>query len=117
MQFKLLVLRTSNPEKLADFYTLLGLNFDYHQHGNSPFHYSAMIGEMVLEIYPFTKSQTEADKNVRLGFSVDNFEETMAVLARHDIPFSTPILTDFGFVAVVSDSDGRKVELYKSSNL
>jgi lactoylglutathione lyase len=113
MQFKLLVLRTSDPKKLADFYTLLGLKFDYHQHGNSPFHYSAMIGEMVLEIYPLTKSQTEADKNVRLGFSIDNFEETMVVLEQHNIPLSVPILTDFGFLSVVADPDGRKIELYK----
>ena len=67
MDIRLLVVRTSDTKKLADFYSLLGLVFDYHQHGNSPFHYSATIGQTVLEIYPLTKSQNKADKNLRLG--------------------------------------------------
>ncbi len=67
MEIRLLVLRTKDTKKLTDFYSLFGLSFDYHKHGNSPFHYSASIGQTVLEIYPLTKSQTEADKNLRLG--------------------------------------------------
>lgn len=39
MEIRILVIRTSNPERLADFYRLLGMNFEYHKHGNSPFHF------------------------------------------------------------------------------
>ena len=80
MDLRLIVLRTSDPKRLADFYSLLGLTFDYHKHGNSPFHYGASIGELVLEIYPLTKSQTEPDKHLRLGFGIDDFDETIKSL-------------------------------------
>jgi len=76
-------------------------------------HYSATIGSLVLEIYPLTKNQTEADKNLRLGFAIDKFEDTLKHLASNDITFSVPTLTDFGFLTIISDPDGRKIELYK----
>jgi hypothetical protein len=51
MDIKLIVVRTSDPKKLAGFYELLGLEFEYHKHGNSPFHYTTVIGKTILEIY------------------------------------------------------------------
>ena len=113
MEMRLLVLRTSNMKKLADFYSFLGLTLEYHKHGNSPYHYSAVIGKTVLEIYPLSKNQTEADKNLRLGFEIDDFETTLANLKEKQITVSDPVQTDFGFMAIVTDSDGRKIELYK----
>ena len=114
MEIKLLVLRTSEMRRLADFYALLGLTSDYHKHGKSPYHYSAKIGSTILEIYPLAKNQTEADKNFRIGFSVDDFDKTIKLLKENDIEFvSEPIETDFGFMTVISDPDGRRIELYK----
>ena len=114
MEIKLLVLRTSDPKRLADFYNLLGLTFDYHKHGNSPYHYSASVGPTTLEIYPLTKTQTEPDQNLRIGFSIDNFLHTVEKLKEAKIQFSSePMDSDFGFMAVVSDPDGRKIELYR----
>lgn len=116
MNLKLLVLRTIDIKRLADFYSLIGLTFDYHQHGNSPFHYSASVGQTVLEIYPLTKSQTEADKNLRLGFGIDNFDRIILALKELEVPFALePTQTDFGFMAIVSDPDGRKLELYNNA--
>ena len=60
------------------------------------------------------KYQTEPDINMRLGFAIDNFEETLKLLSNNDIIYSEPLQTDFGFLTVVSDPDGRKVELYKN---
>lgn len=114
MDINLLVLRSGDPKKLAGFYNLLGLTFEYHKHGNSPYHYSALIGQSALEIYPLSKNQTEPDKYLRLGFNIDNFETIMEKLKESHIQFSSePTQTDFGFMAVVSDPDGRKVELYR----
>jgi lactoylglutathione lyase len=114
MDIRLLVLRTSDTKKLADFYSLFRLTFDYHKHGNSPFHYSASIGQTVLETYPLTKSQTEADKNLRLRFGIDNFDQTVLTLRELQVPFSLePTQTDFGFMAIISDPDERKIEFYK----
>lgn len=113
MEIRLIVIRTNDQKRLADFYSLLGLTFDYHKHGNSPLHYSATIGSLVLEIYPLTKNQSETDKNLRLGFAIDNFDETLKLLNNNDITLSEPTLTDFGFMTIIADPDGRKIELYK----
>jgi len=114
MDIRLLVLRTGDIKRLADFYSLFGLTFDYHKHGNSPFHYSATIGQTVLEIYPLMNSQTEADKNLLLGFGIENFDQTILALKELQIPFSLePTQTDFGFMAIISDPDERKIEIYK----
>jgi predicted enzyme related to lactoylglutathione lyase len=114
MDIRLIVLRTRDPKRLADFYSLLGLTFDYHKHGNSPLHYSASIGQTVLEIYPLTKNQSEADKNLRLGFGIDNFDKTVLTLKELQVSFSIePTQTKFGFIAIISDPDERKIELYK----
>lgn len=114
MDIRLLVLRTGDTKRLAEFYSLFGLTFDYHKHGNSSFHYSATIGQTVLEIYPLTKSQTEPDRNLRLGFGIDNFDETVQKLKSLGVLFSLePTQTDFGFMSIVLDPDNRKIELYK----
>ena len=114
MEIKLIVIRTPDPKQLADFYILLGFVFDYHKHGNSPYHYSALAGKTVLEIYPLAKDQFEADKNIRLGFNLDNFDQVMDQLKKQNVPFSKEAgQTDYGFMAVISDPDGRKIELYK----
>jgi len=115
MQLKLIVLRTADQKVLSDFYTLLGLNFDYHKHGNSPYHYSAHIGETVLEIYPLTKSQTAADKDLRLGLAIENFDIVYGNLEKQQVHILTPASqTEWGYMAIVQDPDGRKIELYKS---
>jgi lactoylglutathione lyase len=109
MEIKLLVLRTSETKKLVDFYSLLGLTFEYHKHENS-----ATLGQTVFEIYPLANKQTEADKNLRLGFSIDNFDTVVLKLKALQVLFlSGPAQTDFGFMAVIVDPDERKIELYK----
>jgi lactoylglutathione lyase len=114
MDIRLLVLRTGDIKKLVDFYSVLGLTFDYHKHGNSPFHYSTTIAQTVLEIYPLAKNQIEADKTLRLGFGIDNFDETVRKLKEQQVSFLLePTLTEFGFMTIISDPDERKIELYK----
>ena len=114
MELRLLVVRTPDMARLADFYSLLGLTFDYHKHGKSPYHYSAMLGSTTLEIYPLAKAQTEADKDLRLGFAVNNFETIIKLLQEKETEFlSEPMQTDYGFMTIIKDPDGRKIELYK----
>jgi predicted enzyme related to lactoylglutathione lyase len=114
MEIRLLVIRTSTIAKLADFYAFLGLTFEYHKHGNSPYHYAAPVGNTILEIYPLAKNQTEADKELRLGFALDDFENIITTLKDKGVEFvSEPIQTDYGFMAIIKDPDGRRIELYK----
>ncbi len=101
-------------EELSDFYKIFGGSFDYHHHGNSPFHYSAKIGTATLEIYPLAKGQEAPDKNLRLGFAVENFDAVINQLEEFGTNFfCAPMQTDFGYMAVIEDPDGRKIELYK----
>lgn len=73
----------------------------------------ATIGPLVLEIYPLAKGQEEVDKNLRIGFAIDNFQEILLKLKEANIQFfMEPALTEFGYLAVIADPDNRKTELY-----
>lgn len=114
MEIRLIVIRTSDAKRLSDFYCLFGLSFDYHKHGSSPYHYSTTIGQTILEIYPLTKSQPETGRSLRLGFAIDRFDETIKVLRDQQTVFlEEPAQTEFGFMTIIEDPDGRKIELYR----
>ena len=112
MKINLLVIRTSNPENLKIQYEKIGFEFDYHQHGNGPFHYASEKNGFVFEIYPLTKSMKEADKSIRLGFEVENLEMTINNIRNTDWKIQSEIsVTEWGKTAIIQDSDGRKIEL------
>ncbi len=81
--------------------------------GFMPWHYSAIIGSLTLKIYPLTKSQTVADKYLRLGFATDNFDDILNQLRDKNVAYTEPSVTDFAFLTVITDLDGRKIELSK----
>jgi len=115
MEIRLIVIRTPDIERLSKFYTLFGLTFDYHKHDKSPYHFSTTVDKTVIEIYPLSKSQTQHDKSLRLGFSIDNFEYTIDLLKHEGIVFTSEVAqSEFGIMAVIEDPDGRKIELYKT---
>lgn len=88
MELKLIVIRTGDPQKSAAFYSLLGLVFDYHKHGSSPYHYSTTIEGTVLEVYPLAKGQEKADNHLRLGLGIDDFDNKIAILKENQVVFS-----------------------------
>jgi predicted enzyme related to lactoylglutathione lyase len=113
MKLSLIVIKTNQQEKLVAFYSLFGLEFDHHRHGNCPFHDTAKVGDAFLEIYPLPKSQTVPDITTRLGFTVEKLDELIKILKTNGIKIvSEPIQTEFGYNAIVEDPDGRKIELY-----
>ncbi|MEM1216152.1 MAG: VOC family protein [Bacteroidota bacterium] len=108
----LLVIRSDRPARLAEFYTQLGLQFDYHRHGTGAWHYSAERDGLVFEIYPLLKNQTNADTSLRLGFTVSNLDQLLDQLSERNVTILRPAqVTEWGYVAVVQDPDGRKLEL------
>ena len=115
MEIALIVVRTATIEKLVSFYTSLGLEFEYHKPGSTPFYYSAQVGKGVLEIHPLAKGQLQADSNLRLGFRINNFENIIDELKEAEVNFvMQPASTeDWGIMAIVTDPDGRKIELYE----
>ena len=98
--------------KLVEFYSLLGLTFEYHKHGKSPYHYSAKLEGTIIEIYPLSKDQPLADKNLRLGFTLNNFDTVVPLL--RDSIIAAPMQSEWGIMAIALDPDGRKIEIYKS---
>lgn len=112
MRLNLLVIRTSEPEQLKSQYELLGCKFEYHRHGAGPFHYASENDGLVFEIYPLTKSMNAADKSIRLGFDIEKLELKMKGLENSNWQIISPLSqTEWGLTAVMSDLDGRKVEL------
>lgn len=71
------------------------------------------MGSLVLELYPLKANQIEADNHLRLGFAIDNFEATLDLLRSKDDRVTEPMTSEFGFFTIVTDPDGRKIELYK----
>ena len=117
VSLNLLVLRSEHPELLKKQYELLGLHFEYHKHGNSPYHYATEVNGLVLEIYPLLKSMTQADKSLRLGFTTPTLEEQLVSLKESDwIIVSAPKATPWGLTAIIQDLDGRKIELTENSS-
>ena len=118
MKLNLIVIRTADMPRLVNFYKILGLEFDYHKHEKGVYHYATKIGDTTFEIYPLLKNQTEADISTRIGFEIGNFEEKIGLLSEFVIelidevtpshPVNSPILR-----AILRDTDGRKVEIYK----
>ena len=114
MEINLIVVRTDKPKELSEFYEQIGLNFEYHQHGKGTWHYSTEIGETVFEIYPLMKNQESPDKSLRLGFTIENLDETILNLKKRNVEIvREPKESEWGYFAIVKDLDGRKIELKK----
>jgi hypothetical protein len=110
--FNLLVLRTPDPDTLANFYLLLGLTFEKHRHGTGPEHYAAELGPCVLEIYPGDLSMP-----ARLGFEVENLNTLIAELVARGTPIIIPPKeSPWGYRAVIQDPVGTKIELVERNH-
>lgn len=113
-EFRLLVLKTPQPQALCSFYSHLGFVFQQEQHGSGPVHHSAPLGEGTFEIYPLPED-TPADDTTRLGLAVSHIENLCNSLANPDDLLTQPTKTEWGVRAVVRDPDGRRVELYQKT--
>ena len=109
-------LRSKFPKELKTQYELLGFEFHYHQHGNSPFHYTTEIDKVVFEIYPFSQSVEEADRSLRIGFVIDSLPTKMESIRNSSWIISRELCeTEWGMQAILRDLEGRKVELTNRS--
>ena len=112
MHFSLLVIKTSQPERVRDFYEGLGLQFREECHGKGPVHFAATVRDTVFEIYPLPKSVAQADATTRLGFRIPSLDLIIGALKAAGVAVvSEPQHSEWGYRAVVKDPDGRSVEL------
>ena len=66
-KMNLLVLRVADLEASRAFYAALGLELRPERHGTGPLHYSCMMQQTVMELYPRTEPSAQHCP-VRLGF-------------------------------------------------
>ena len=103
-------------EALVAFYKAVGLSFREEKHGNGPVHFSTLLGDTVLEVYPLPKSVQTSDATTRLGFTIDRVEDIVQKLRAMGVQILTePLQTQWGYRATVKDPDGRAVELNQSA--
>jgi lactoylglutathione lyase len=111
----LIVIRGRDIDRLAEFYSVLGLQFSRHRHGKGPEHLSAVMGETVFEIYP-AASPEESTIATRLGFSVPSLAQAISAFRNLNATvLAEPGESPFGRRAVVKDFEGHKVELYEKA--
>lgn len=112
----LVVIRAQDIDRLASFYSALGLHFTRHRHGKGPEHLSTTIGDTVFEIYP-SNGTNESTASTRLGFSVPSLANALGQLRGiHATVLTEPSDTPYGRRAVVKDFEGHKVELYEKAS-
>ncbi len=112
MHLNLIVIKTLNIHKLAKQYKLLGLNFEYHKHGNGPFHYASELNHFVFEIYPLPQTDLDVNKNIRLGFSVPDLKTVLDSIKNSTWLIKSELKQDRSYAyAIIQDLDGRVVEL------
>lgn len=110
-RLNLVVIRSRDIERSAQFYASLGLRLEKHRHGSGPEHFASEGEGSVFEIYP---RQDEADSTAggRIGFQVADVD---AIVQRLDEAgakiVSAPKSSPWGRRAVVEDPDGHRVEL------
>ena len=111
VSINLVVLRSPDIEKSAEFYILLGLQFTRHQHGTGPEHFAAELGGGVFELYP-ASPDGPSTLGTRIGFSVPSLDTTIAALSAYpSVVISPPKDSQWGRRAVISDPDGHRIEL------
>lgn len=113
----LIVIRSRDLDRAAEFYAALGLSLKRHSHGNGPLHLASENAGQVFEIYPLGENG-QGTSAARIGFSVPSVDEAYsALLSAGGKEVSAPKLSPWGRRAVISDPDGHRVELTAIMNL
>jgi lactoylglutathione lyase len=107
----LVVIRSPDIHRAAQFYRALGLLFTCHSHGSGPEHYASEVSGLVFEIYPLTP-KSGSTTGARIGFVVDSVDKLIPLVAEVGAQVITPPSdSEWGRRAVIKDLDGRIVEL------
>ncbi|OUL26205.1 hypothetical protein BV378_13375 [Nostoc sp. RF31YmG] len=114
-ELSLVVLRTANVLKTLLFYRAFGLEFEQECHDRGVIHYACTLGTSTIEIYP--GSDGSAPKPVQggatmLGFKAANIDVVLTKIQEIENTVLPAIQsTSRGRRVVLTDPDGRKVEL------
>ncbi len=110
-RLNLVVIRSWDMERSAQFYAVLGLQLERHRHGSGPEHFASEVEGRVFEIYP-RQDETDSTAGARVGFQVVAVDAIVQRLAEEGARvLSAPKSSPWGRRAVVEDPDGHRVEL------
>ena len=113
-ELNLVVLRSADLERSAQFYRVLGVQLVREQHGSGPEHFAGQAGRVVFEIYP--QGNGEGTTKTRIGFGVSSLAALLSKLEQAGgAVVSKPQDTEWGRRAVIADPDGHRVELVEIS--
>jgi predicted enzyme related to lactoylglutathione lyase len=114
-ELSLVVLRTADVLKTLLFYRAFGLKFEQECHAQGVIHYACTLGTSTIEIYPGIDGSAPSPVQsgaTMLGFKVANIDVVLTKLQEiGNTVLPTIQLTSWGRRVVLSDPDGRKVEL------
>lgn len=108
ISLNLVVIRSTDLERAAEFYRKLGLRFTRHRHGKGPEHLAAELSGTVFEIYP-AAPDGPSTLGTRIGFSIPSIDSV--IMGIGDAVISPPKDSPWGRRSVISDPDGHRVEL------
>jgi lactoylglutathione lyase len=102
----LIVLRCADLERTRQFYAALGLALVPEQHAAGPRHYSARVGDTVVEFYPDASGST---RGLRLALQLADVPAAMSALAEIGAVLRP------GRPLTIDDPDGQRLELHSAS--
>lgn len=107
----LLVIRSDDMDRLAAFYTALGLSFVKHSHPSCGEHDSTVDGAWVFEICQRRQDQP-ATTDVFFGLNVSSVDDAVEAGILHGGNLIRPPEdTEWGRTAIIRDLDGHRVML------
>ncbi len=110
-RLSLVVIRSTDPARLAQFYSGLGMSFQTEQHGKGPLHYVSTDSDITFEIYP-RQADEPTTTSTRLGFTTVSLDVVLNALISYGGKITSPPSTNpSSRRAVVTDPEGHKVEI------
>jgi predicted enzyme related to lactoylglutathione lyase len=107
----LTVIRCEDIEASAEFYRIVGLEFEKHRHGSGPEHYASLAGDWTFELY-LASAKSPASSSTRIGFAVGSCDGIADRLRAAGFSLdAAPADSPWGRRAVAVDPDGHRVEL------
>jgi lactoylglutathione lyase len=107
----LTVIRCEDIKASAEFYGIVGLEFQKHRHGSGPEHFAASDGAWTFELYP-ASTKFPASSSTRIGFAVESCDGIADRLRAAGFHLdAAPADSPWGRRAVAVDPDGHRVEL------
>ena len=112
----LLVIRSRDMDRLAEFYKAIGMQLEKHSHPPCGEHYSTIDDSCVFEICQ-TKQGEAPTTNVFFGLNVDDLDDTLTnVLSNNGQVIREPESSEWGTSAVVRDPEGHRVLLMQEKS-